>query len=88
MFTFSQLTAEEIMVPRVQMVALPIRPDASQLKDIFKNNPHSRYPVYSGDKDNIVGFVHIKDLSVLTEASEKHATANATSSFLFHQLHL
>lgn len=69
MFTFSQLTAEEIMVPRVQMVALPIRPDVDQLIEIMNKYPHSRYPVYSGDKDNIVGFVHIKDLAVLNEGS-------------------
>lgn len=69
MFEFGDLVAEHVMVPRVHMVALPVRPMMSELREILKETPHSRYPVFSGDKDNVIGVVHIKDLALLHEAS-------------------
>lgn len=69
MFEFGDLVAEQVMTPRVHMVALPARPQISELKEVLKKTPQLRYPVYSGDKDNVIGVVHIKDLAVLHEAS-------------------
>lgn len=69
-FSFGDLIAEEIMVPRVNIVALPMKPPSTYLREILRKEPHSRFPVYSGDKDNIVGVVHIKDLAAMQDASE------------------
>lgn len=68
MFDFGDLVAEDIMVPRVHMVALPMRPRAAELRQSLVDTSHSRYPVYNLDKDNIVGAVHIKDLAALLES--------------------
>ncbi len=68
MFDFGELVAEDVMVPRVHMVALPVRPQVAELNEILKEAPHSRYPVYSRDKDNVVGTVHMKDLAWLLES--------------------
>lgn len=68
LFDFGERIAEDIMVPRVKMMALPMRPTASQIRDLLKNNLHTRYPVYQTDKDNIVGAVHIKDLGALVDS--------------------
>ncbi|MCM3339477.1 MULTISPECIES: hemolysin family protein [unclassified Paenibacillus] len=61
-FDFTETHAREIMIPRTDMVCL-------YAQDLFEDNKrkaitemHTRYPVCDNDKDNIIGFVHIKDL--------------------------
>jgi len=68
LFDFGERIAEDIMVPRVHMVALPMRPTSKQIRDVLTHELHTRYPVYQGDKDNIVGAVHIKDLGSLVDS--------------------
>jgi CBS domain containing-hemolysin-like protein len=67
LFDFGERIAEDIMVPRVHMVALPIRPTAEEVRRVLNKSLHTRYPVYQGDKDNIVGSVHIKDLGSMVD---------------------
>jgi CBS domain containing-hemolysin-like protein len=60
--TFGDQTVTEIMVPRTEMAALPTSFTVSQaIKEIAETN-HTRYPAYEDDMDNIVGYVHVKDL--------------------------
>ncbi|WPL18440.1 Hemolysin C [Thiorhodovibrio winogradskyi] len=59
---FSEVTAEQAMVPRVFTQGLPIDASDAQLREILKQHRHTRYPVYRGDLDHILGTVHIKDL--------------------------
>lgn len=59
---FGELTAAEVMVPRVRMVGIRLDSPPEELKEIVRTSRHSRYPVYEGDLDNILGMVHIKDL--------------------------
>jgi CBS domain containing-hemolysin-like protein len=70
LFDFGELVAEDIMVPRVHILAVPIRPTKAQVLEIVSQANHSRYPVYAGDKDNIVGTVHVKDLAAFLEARD------------------
>lgn len=70
LFDFGELVAEDIMVPRVHILAVPIRPTKAQVLEIVRQANHSRYPVYTGDKDNIVGTVHVKDLAAFLEAND------------------
>jgi CBS domain containing-hemolysin-like protein len=62
LFEFGDLSAGEVMVPRVRLVGIPAGTEVDELRQIVRANPHTRYPVYIGDFDNIVGSVHIKDL--------------------------
>jgi CBS domain containing-hemolysin-like protein len=62
LFEFGDLSAGEVMVPRVLLVGIPVDTEADELRAIVRAHPHTRYPVYSGDLDNIVGSLHIKDL--------------------------
>jgi len=57
-----ELTAGEVMVPRVRVTGIPVGATFAEVTDIVRSSPHTRYPVYSGSLDNIVGMVHIKDL--------------------------
>lgn len=62
LFEFGDLSASEVMVPRVRLVGIPAGTDVDELRQIVRANPHTRYPVYVGDLDNIIGSVHIKAL--------------------------
>jgi CBS domain containing-hemolysin-like protein len=56
------LTAGEVMVPRVRISGIPVGATFTEVTRIVRKAPHTRYPVYQDSLDNIVGMVHIKDL--------------------------
>ncbi len=62
LFEFGELTAGEVMVPRVRITGLPIGAGPDALRRILGTMPRTRYPVYDGDLDHIIGTYHIKDL--------------------------
>jgi putative hemolysin len=55
---FSEIKVREMMIPRTQMVALPIDSEPQALMDLFINSKHSRILIYQEDIDHIQGFVH------------------------------
>ncbi|HEX6746380.1 MAG TPA: hemolysin family protein, partial [Longimicrobium sp.] len=59
---FGDLTAGEVMVPRVRVVGLKVGMPFDEVVATVRSHPHTRYPVYRGDLDHILGMVHIKDL--------------------------
>jgi CBS domain containing-hemolysin-like protein len=59
---FSDLTAREVMVPRVHINAIPIDASPEEVREILDRMTHTRYPVYQGDLDHIRGVAHIKDV--------------------------
>ena len=59
---FGTRDAASIMVPRTEMVAVPATVTPAGLEDLVLETGHSRFPVYAGDVDNVLGFVHAKDL--------------------------
>ena len=62
LFEFGELTAGEVMVPRVRVSGIPAGAGPADLRAILGRSPHTRYPIYEGDLDHIVGIYHIKDL--------------------------
>lgn len=62
LFAFGALTAGEAMVPRVHVAGLPLGATPDDLRARLGAEAHTRYPVYEGDLDHIVGVVHIKDV--------------------------
>ena len=62
LFEFGDLTAADAMVPRVQLFGIPVGTEIDELRQFVRSNLHTRYPVYAGDLDHIVGSVHIKEL--------------------------
>jgi CBS domain containing-hemolysin-like protein len=69
LFAFGELTAGEAMVPRVHVTGLPLGAPPEELRARLLESRHTRYPVYEGDLDHIVGVVHIKDLLRLLQAA-------------------
>ena len=62
LFEFGDLTAAEAMVPRVRVVGIPVGTSPTALRRLLMLHRHTRYPVYDGDLDHIVGMLHVKDL--------------------------
>ncbi len=62
LFEFGDLTAGEAMVPRVLLAGVPVGATPDQIEAIVQSHPHTRYPVYDGDLDHIVGSLHIKQV--------------------------
>ena len=62
LFEFGELTAAETMVPRVRITGIPVGAGPEQLRRIIGDHPRTRYPIFEGDLDHIVGTYHIKDL--------------------------
>jgi putative hemolysin len=61
-FDFTHTSVREVMVPRTRMVALNLELPQGELVQTVMDNMYSRYPVFRGDIENIIGFVHGKDL--------------------------
>jgi magnesium and cobalt transporter len=55
-------TADDVMVPRADIMAMPEDFTLEQAISLIQRDGHSRYPVYHGQLDDIVGMVHIKDV--------------------------
>ena len=62
LFEFGDLTAGQVMVPRVRVTGIPVGSPPEKLREILQRSPHTRYPIYETDLDHIVGMTHIKDL--------------------------
>jgi CBS domain containing-hemolysin-like protein len=65
-FDFSERTVGQVMTPRRRMQALDVRWPQDELIRIVTQSHHSRFPIYEGDLDHIVGILHLKDLLRLT----------------------
>jgi CBS domain containing-hemolysin-like protein len=59
---FGEKRADDLMVPRADIVALPIEAGLDEVVQRFREGRHSRLPVYRGTLDDLSGFVHIKDV--------------------------
>jgi len=62
LFEFGNLTAGEVMVPRVRITGMPLGSTPSDIRDVLRDSAHTRYPVIEQDLDHIIGMIHIKDL--------------------------
>lgn len=61
-FDFNDRTVKKIMVPRTSIVAADIDMPYQEFLDIMINEGYTRMPVYRNSIDEIVGFVHVKDI--------------------------
>lgn len=59
---FRSTTVEQIMTPRIEMTAAAYTDDLAAVKQLARQAPHSRIPIYEDNLDHIVGVLYIKDL--------------------------
>ncbi|HEV2149051.1 MAG TPA: hemolysin family protein [Longimicrobiaceae bacterium] len=72
-FEFSDTVAREVMTPRTEMAAVPADVSLEALLDVVVAEGHSRFPVYEGSIDSIVGVVLTKDLFPLLRGRDAAA---------------
>ena len=58
----SSSTADEIMTPRTDIIAVEVNADLQKVLDTITTAGHTRVPVYKDNIDNIIGLVYAKDL--------------------------
>lgn len=78
--------AKDVMVPRADMVFLPITASYQETVDIYRDNLFTRMPIYEGDHDNIVGMINMRDL-ILYEDKEHFDIRNILREAVFTHEH-
>ena len=61
-FTLDQTSVEEVMVPRVEVIAIDRATPWSEVVDRLRSSGHARMPVFGGEIDNVAGILYAKDL--------------------------
>lgn len=78
----SETTVKEVMVPRIDTVFLAAGSGKDELLARIVESGHSRFPVYDGTIDNVVGVLYVKDLlRSLAKGEEIDAAALARKPF-------
>jgi putative hemolysin len=67
-FNAGDLSLHEIMVPRIEVDFLDVSLTIAEAKKFAIETSHSRYPVTRGSSDEVIGFLHIRDLLKLGES--------------------
>ncbi|MCC5474157.1 hemolysin family protein [Streptomyces barringtoniae] len=68
----ADLTAENVMTPRVQVVALDAQATCEDVANATRATGLSRFPVYQGGLDSVVGVAHIKDVLAMPAEQRRH----------------
>jgi putative hemolysin len=61
---------KKIMIPLSDMEFIPVESSFEDIRRIIASKNYSRYPVYEGERDNILGYLHIRDLWRYVETPE------------------
>jgi putative hemolysin len=61
-FDFSDVQMRQVMRPRIEVDAVAVDTPLPELLQLISARHHSRYPVYQGSMDTVVGILHAKDL--------------------------
>jgi CBS domain containing-hemolysin-like protein len=78
-----ELTADDVMVPRADIVSVPHDVTLPALVETIRREAHSRYPVYRGTTDEIAGMVHIKDVMAYWNSDKPFAIDDVLRKILF-----
>jgi CBS domain containing-hemolysin-like protein len=67
---FSEHDADDVAIPRSEIVAVPAAASFAELVAAFAEHGHSRMPVYGDSLDEVIGMVHIKDVFAIIAAGD------------------
>lgn len=84
---FDDVLVEDILVPRVGVVAISLDMPMEQIKKLFLEHNFSRMPVYKGTIDTIVGMIHNIDFFAALERGDK-TIKNAISPVAYATEHM
>lgn len=93
-FEFTDKECRDVMTARLNVMAIDKHTDVERVMEIMLENNYSRYPVYDGDLDNVVGIIYFKDFvkaylsykgrtieQIMVQASYVHPTYNIAKLF-------
>jgi len=80
---FSEIFAHEIMIPRQDMVCIYQNSTFNEVMELVKQNKHTRFPLCAGDKDQILGMIHIRDLLECKNTQHKDILNRICRKILF-----
>lgn len=83
MITFQDLEASDVMIPRTDIISVPIDITPLQLKKVFLKEAHTRLPVYKNNIDEVEGFIHLKDYFKVTTQKEKFKIKDIVREIIF-----
>ena len=69
---FGDKTVREVMTPRPRIVAIEANRTLDDLRELVIHEQYSRIPVYEESIDQIIGFVHVRDMFELSEDERLH----------------
>jgi CBS domain containing-hemolysin-like protein len=73
-FDFGESTAHSVMVPRTEIIAVDADAPIHELIHLAIHNTYSKFPVYEGDVDHVIGIAHAKDLVQVQHSERRTAT--------------
>ncbi|MEX2376313.1 MAG: hemolysin family protein, partial [Dehalococcoidia bacterium] len=68
LFDLGGLVAEDVMTPRVQVEGLRLGASPEDLRHLLATRPHTRYPVYGEDMDDLLGVIHVRHIAELVDS--------------------
>lgn len=71
---FGDKTVREVMTPRPNIAAIEVSRPLEDLRNLVINEQYSRIPVYEGSIDQVIGFVHVRDMFELNEQERQTRT--------------
>lgn len=83
LFDAGELSLREVMVPRTEVAFLPADMPISLAYREVRGAPHSRYPVTDGSPDQILGFLHVRDLMDVEGAARAGEVRTLVREVLF-----
>lgn len=69
---FGDKVVREVMTPRPNIVAVRASATLEQLRTLVINEQYSRIPVYEDNIDQVIGFVHVRDMFELEDEEREH----------------
>ena len=64
LFQFNDITAEDVMTPRVNVIYFEHSQSVKEVATVIEKSPHTRFPVIKESIDEVIGFVHSRDVLI------------------------
>ena len=81
-FEFDDKIAREIMVPRTDIVGFEVNAPFEEVLTQISEERYTRYPIFEGDRDNIIGFLNIKDFLTLGMSNRIQAATFKVTDYI------
>jgi putative hemolysin len=79
-FAAGERQLHEVMLPRTEVDFLDAATPVFKAVRLVADKPHSRYPVVRGSHDDVVGFVHVRDLFAPMSPPAAYASARSPAT--------